>query len=319
MGHFNPENAPDWYKTLIHIVYTFHMPIFMWASGFLYILTLRHESYGRFVVRKAQRLLIPYLATSAIIVSIKYISQTSLTVDNPVTLQSYIRILYYPEAGYFLWFIWALFITFIIVPFLKTPKSRLVFLIMSMIAQFIPLDLPEIFCIKQCIRFLPYFTIGMVCADNINLIRKLTRPISTITLTCLGITLFIVLGYIFFIIGLTPLTALLMGITGTAAACLLSISYNRADLPRGILLIISEASFTIYLFHTTFQGLAKSLIPTFLSTESSLTILIALVVSIGIVIPTILHYHIFTKTNLTRQLFGIKSPHKSMTNEKLQH
>ncbi|KAA3144009.1 acyltransferase family protein, partial [Alistipes onderdonkii] len=36
IGHYNPDNAPEWYHTINLFIYTFHMPLFMFASGYVY-------------------------------------------------------------------------------------------------------------------------------------------------------------------------------------------------------------------------------------------------------------------------------------------
>ena len=32
IGHYIPANSPQWYLTLIDVIYSFHMPLFMYAS-----------------------------------------------------------------------------------------------------------------------------------------------------------------------------------------------------------------------------------------------------------------------------------------------
>ena len=84
------------------------MPLFMFASGYIYMAFKKDELYLSFIAKKVRRLMIPYFVVSLIIVTIKLFSQSSMYVENPVTVFSFIRILYLPEAGYFLWLIWSL-------------------------------------------------------------------------------------------------------------------------------------------------------------------------------------------------------------------
>ncbi len=56
--------------------------------------------------------MIPYFSTSIIIISIKLLTQQRMLVENPVTYLSYFKMFYLPEAGFFLWFIWALWLIF---------------------------------------------------------------------------------------------------------------------------------------------------------------------------------------------------------------
>ena len=49
-----------------------------------------------------------------IIISIKLVSQNDLYVQHPVSYDAYLKIIYKPEAAYFLWFAWALFDIFLL-------------------------------------------------------------------------------------------------------------------------------------------------------------------------------------------------------------
>lgn len=37
MGHYVPDNSPAWYVLVHDVIYTFHMPLFMFVSGYVYI------------------------------------------------------------------------------------------------------------------------------------------------------------------------------------------------------------------------------------------------------------------------------------------
>ena len=39
IGHYIPDNSPDWYVLMRTFIYSFHMPLFMFASGFIYMAT----------------------------------------------------------------------------------------------------------------------------------------------------------------------------------------------------------------------------------------------------------------------------------------
>ena len=120
IGHYDPSNAPAHYTNMLKVIYTFHMPVFLFISGFLYAATFRDVSFKSFITKKFKRLAIPYLVTSAIIITIKLLTQGSARVDHPVTWWSYLKMFFLPEAGYFLWFAIALFMMFLIVFHAKT-------------------------------------------------------------------------------------------------------------------------------------------------------------------------------------------------------
>ena len=85
IGHYNPDNAPEWYHTINLFIYTFHMPLFMFASGYVYAATIGNLRGGEFLYKKFKRLMIPYFSTSIIIISIKLLTQQRMLVENPVT------------------------------------------------------------------------------------------------------------------------------------------------------------------------------------------------------------------------------------------
>lgn len=34
IGHYHPDNSPEWYNVIWKFIYSFHMPLFMFASGY---------------------------------------------------------------------------------------------------------------------------------------------------------------------------------------------------------------------------------------------------------------------------------------------
>ncbi len=166
IGHYVPENSPEWYVAMHDIIYTFHMPLFMFASGYVYIATKKDVGYGGFLMKKIRRLMVPYLVTSVVVITIKLMTQGSMSVDNPVTPVSYFRMFYLPEAGYFLWFIWALWWMFVIVPLFKTTTSRMLLFFVCLALHFVPLQLPSEFCLAQCKQMLVFFMFGVVAYEQ---------------------------------------------------------------------------------------------------------------------------------------------------------
>lgn len=101
-------------------VYTFHMPLFFFISGFLFCLTmpavkLCDTSFLTFMKKKVVRLLIPFLFINTVIFLIKanVISDTSM-MKNPVemTWHSFLDATLYHPIG-FMWFLPALFMVFV--------------------------------------------------------------------------------------------------------------------------------------------------------------------------------------------------------------
>ncbi|HJG89100.1 MAG TPA: acyltransferase family protein [Barnesiella viscericola] len=206
-------------------IYHFHMPLFFLIAGFFYERSTRKESYGAFVWNKFQRLMFPYFILSWAIIGVKIGLDNYLQVDHPVTLDALYRVFYLPEAGYFLWFVYVLFLIFCIVPFFK-PGKRLI--ILSLIALGIAFwnTAPTYCCFNLVCRNLIFFVVGMWTARKVWLERLMNRHL--FLWTVLTISLSIVYTYLphgFFTLSLT----VIMGVTGSYMVVSLSQRIARCN------------------------------------------------------------------------------------------
>lgn len=311
VGHYIPTNSPLWYKTLHDVIYTFHMPLFMFASGYVYIATKRENGYGSFIVKKIKRLMIPYFTTSFIVISIKILTQGSMSVENPVTPWSYLKMLYFPEAGYFLWFIWALWWMFVIISFFKTQKSRFLFFILCLILHYIPCDLPEIFCIAQCKSMIVFFMLGIFAYENIWANKFITK--FRISQTVITTFIFIVGEYIYFSIH-TPVNNFIgfilpyLGILFCLEISKLICQYKTIT-SNNLLMVIAASSYIIYLFHTTFEGFVKAIFSKIPLNDTAGYIFVIQAITVilsGIIFPVLLHKQILNRWKILKLLFGLK-------------
>lgn len=312
VGHYIPDNSPEWYKLIHDVIYTFHMPLFMFASGYVYIATKKDIGYGDFLVKKIKRLMIPYFTTSVIVISIKMLTQGNMSVDNPVTWTSYFKMFYLPEAGYFLWFIWALWWMFVLLPIFKTKRSRTILFLISLIIHYIPMALPKEFCIAECKNMIVFFTLGVFAFEN-GFIHKFLKDYS-INKVILAIMAFVVCEYLYFSdlntdVLKTTLNILLpyIGIFFVIEISKLICKYQEVG-KNHILMIVSMSSYIIYLFHTTFEGFAKAVFRK-LPLDNNLWYVFlpeaVVVIAVGVIIPMLLHRYVLKRWQLTRTLFGL--------------
>ncbi len=309
IGHFFPVNCPAWYKALHDVIYSFHMPLFMFASGYIYFATLKAVEYHKFISKKIKRLLVPYWSISVLVISIKLISgNSSLQLDHPVTAFSYVEMLYSPAAGGFLWFVFALFIIFAIIPFFKTPESRLSLFVVSLVLKYLPIAItfkyPAIFCLDYVINYLPYFMLGIIVLEHRAYFRIwVSLHYSVVMLLFVAGCAAVILwpGSI-----IVNVIAPYIGIFAVLRFCLF-LETKHAFWPVSALLSIAAASYTIYLWHTTFQGGAKAIIAKFVADTGDLVFALSavIVIVIGISVPWVLHTGLFRKYRLTKLLFGL--------------
>ena len=129
-GHSYPDlqysndilvNALLWARK--YLIYSYHMPLFMFIAGYLFIHTSRDRdiNYVSFVQKKFKRLLVPYFVISTCVFPVKtFLSQYA---DRPVqfNLNDYVMSVIYPDDNVIalFWFLPTLFIIFLIAPIFK--------------------------------------------------------------------------------------------------------------------------------------------------------------------------------------------------------
>lgn len=332
VGHYDPAGEPMWWAKGREFIYLFHMPLFFFASGYVYRLTLRMgETYGAFAAKKLRRLMLPYLVMSCLIITLKLLSSDGLHVENPVSASSYLRMFVYPEAGYFLWFVWSLMEVFLLVRvFSWAKRGKILFLLFSLLLYFLPVELPRMFCLAQTKIYMVYFAAGVFAcrwlsgegksASAVCGCRSVrewgTRPLFFFVMTLLfGVIAGLKLEGIFM---LTPGSfissgiALVLGLLGTAWICLLCLWIERRGREEVIraLLSLAAASYVIYLFHTTFMGGVKSLWYkfSFLAEWGDVGFVVgaAAAVAAGVLLPMWLQRYVLLRSRVTRFLFGLK-------------
>jgi len=297
IGHYIPANSPKWYLTLIEVIYCFHMPLFMVASGFIYQATLKPVPYPKFVWKKFKRLVIPYFLVSWFIIGIKLLTEKNMYVENPVSLSSFYEILYIPSAGYFLWFVYVLFLVFLIIPFFRSSRKINVLLFVSFVWLIIPVQTTDLFCIAQLKSNLFYFVAGCFMSQYQSIIRPKVEKIPVISLLCGFVVLFLLTRVYNDLSIPVVLKSIYVCLALTGIGITVKISQYFAlhtQKIKHVFVKLAFYSYTIYLFHTSFEGLAKSFFVKYPLTgyagySISFLITVLVTVSIGIVGPIFLH------------------------------
>lgn len=303
MGHYVPDNSPAWYVLVHDVIYTFHMPLFMFVSGYVYIATKKRSTYGDFLLKKVRRLMVPYLTTSVMVIVIKLLTQGSMSVDNPVTIFSFVEMFYMPVAGYFLWFIWALWWMFVLVPLFRGKQKHVELFVLGIVLHFIPFGLPRVFCLEQFSGMLMYFMFGVFVFENDSLHRFL-KEFSWIKVAC-AVAVFILGEFLYFTNGVGTggmflLNAMLpfIGIWFVMEVAKLVCNFN----------VDSAVKLYHLSFHTTFEGLVKAVLRKLLIDSNVWYVFIPsaiLVIFSGVIIPMLLYRFVLKKHRITKLLFGL--------------
>lgn len=316
IGHFQSAYMPEGYETMRSVIYLFHMPLFVFASGFLYQATWRPMPYGVFILKKFKRLMIPYFTVSVIIISLKMISAERLPMENPVSWYSFIEMFYLPSAGFFLWFIWALWWMMVLIPFFKTPKARILLFIVALGLHFCSKGFTELFCVRELANMLVFFSGGTIVADYMR--RKNMYSFSPvwhlIALATFILIATLITGNFLRLTG-WPASVLSFGANISGVAMFIALSYYWRITARVLLLkatySIAAYSFLIYLLHTTFEGFAKGVLfkigwSELLPAQLFYWLGATIVVSAGVCIPWLLGRFVLSRWKSLCFLFGIQ-------------
>lgn len=305
IGHYDPSDAPAHYTNMLKVIYTFHMPVFLFISGYLYIITMKDISFKNFIVKKIKRLAIPYLVTSAIIITIKLLTQGGARVDHPVSFLSYLKMFYLPEAGYFLWFIWTLFLAFIVVFFFKTKQARLVLSIITLIISLLPSIGIDAFCLWQTQEMMVYFMTGVVIADYVpNIFKVGIFPTVVILLIFIGFEAYYVQHQD------SMLMYRILAFGGIAAVMTLCHNCEKQfPILARACVVLAPSVYIIYLFHTTIEGFAKAAfgkVPFFVNNyDSTFYVQATCAIVCGVLVPILVHRLIINRSKILRFLFGV--------------
>ena len=176
MGHsgFTNEIIADKLPNLHKWIYSFHMPLFFFISGYLFSLTnksLTAIKTGSFIIKKLKRLMIPYFVLGIIIFCIKYLFAGLASVERSFGIGSFIYMFIAPSAENstmgFLWYLITLFGIFCIVLIFAKLRINLrnvfvctLLITMSCLLNYIVSNV-EVFNLSAILHYIPFFLIGI--------------------------------------------------------------------------------------------------------------------------------------------------------------
>lgn len=162
-------------NTLMAWAYSFHMPLFIMISGYLFYLTRikKPMGYKAMIIDKAKRLGIPYFTFITVAFVLKAVSTGKANRGVEMTWDYFLREFLFPfeSALQEMWFIAAIFWFFLLSgaykPMLKKRILLVIVLIMAIGMNFIrATSITNFLAISHAIHFFIYFYIGMVIASQ---------------------------------------------------------------------------------------------------------------------------------------------------------
>ena len=179
LGHSGFEEASVMgnLKALHTYIYSYHMPLFFFISGYLYALTnsnFPQIPFQRFMKKKFLRLYIPYIILGTIIFLIKYTFSGLSHTERFFSINDFLLMFIAPHwnnstMGY-LWYIVTLFFLFLIISFLSkcgiNLRNASVSVIIIILLWGIKYNLPSRDLFKICnvaslVWYIPFFVIGI--------------------------------------------------------------------------------------------------------------------------------------------------------------
>jgi fucose 4-O-acetylase-like acetyltransferase len=264
IGHVVAREPPannEWYVVLKSAIYAFHMPFFMYLGGLVFFhigdaLNPR-PNYGAYLLRRAERLLIPFLSLGLLILLGKLVAERFVHVDNtPASLWDGLRALVWnteQSPATSVWYIFVLFIYCSVTPALVRLSHGRLWPALLLAGVLHCLTIPEVAYLNRVAYFFVYFLIGCAAgkyrAQAMEFIDR-TLPIS---------------GVVFSVSLVLATMQVEPELTGEICA-LSSLAFihglMRTDWSdrAAALMWFGKFSFVIYLFNTLTIGLTKGVL-----------------------------------------------------------
>lgn len=294
-GHTYDAAFPVWAIDLRQAIYAFHMPLFMFLSGYVFVYVGAHKlkgSLATYTAKRAKRLLIPFFIMAAIVIFAKFFAGQFVSVDKPVNdlLLSVQHVFIHTEQSpsMFVWYLIVLFYFSIGTTFLfsRMNVSLNILFAASIIMfglhvfMFYNDAILDYVYINRIFMFYAFFMTGCVACLHKDawepFVERYFIP---------GAAVFLVLLYIsfnsewrYFLVGMTSLVVF--------HGLIRSRLFNQSR----FLEFIGQNAFAIYLLNTIFVGGVKAVFGRFFSVSDQALLLLVGATIAGVVGPIIVKY-----------------------------
>lgn len=319
LGHVvarEPPKDAEWFERVKGVVYLFHMPFFMFLSGFVTYYAFKPLSsvrdYGTYVWRRFIRLIPAYLLFSIIVYLAKYYGGRVLHVDNPVrSFEQFWDIFIRPGKSFseYLWYVYVLFfLTAACAPLFALPMRRWAWFIAPCIGlAFLPMT--EYLALDRFFFYLPFFLFGAVLAGRWKAVSQSLDRLGAMSLAAFLAAL--ILCYLVLtdmqesVAGHWYANApkLLMGALSIPA--LLALVRHPAASRWTLLSTLGDYTFPIYLMNTLAIGGVKGVMLKWVSWDGWMFLLFLPILFIaGIAIPVLIKRHVIRRVRVLNQMIA---------------
>lgn len=176
-GWYNHWHVVTSLNSLNSFIYTFHMPLFFFISGYLLFITTKGNfSWTAYNKKRVKRLVIPYYLAGIFY----FLPTIALTKPSQQSWELTAKLYLTLQDGGYLWFLISLFLTSLVfTTLIKTPlnKNPLYLFIILLICNLLSTNfgLPDMLT-KKVLTNLLYFYAGYYLASRPNIEKTITQP-----------------------------------------------------------------------------------------------------------------------------------------------
>lgn len=165
-------SQPVYVSLLYDIAYSFHMPLFIFVSGYLFRMTRieRHMPYREMISEKLRRLGIPFVVFTIIAMAVKSVFSADMARPATFSVGEFVNAIIFPGNGPLseLWFVATLMWYFALRPLWEILDSKPVATIIVLTILFYMPEFTEnnLLCYQQVIHYAIFFYLGTIARSK---------------------------------------------------------------------------------------------------------------------------------------------------------
>lgn len=257
IGHHLLDFMPDGYGRFHSWLYIFHMPYFIFLSGFLIAYSYKGEQYVKYIYRRFRKFFIPYVLIGVIVTLLVSLKYGIASIGNNL-----LNLLISPKQSEatFLWYIYLLFFLYALYPAIQfiqkknTVLCNAVLVIIGIILFMFPARI-QLLCLDYFTEYFIFYALGIVASSFFKQI--MSHPQANIAASSVSLACFIIISIFTFRGGGHDWYSWMLCFLVIPAMYALSYTIKHIPTVRNTLVSISKNCFYIYLLHMFFvQGIA---------------------------------------------------------------
>lgn len=290
-GHLvagRPPVGNEWFLTFKGLLYSFHMPFFMYLSGYVFYYSGRLQTskgdYPAYVWKLTTRLLVPFFALGLITLVGKIVFSKFMYVDNPPEglREGILQLIYFTRwsPATAVWYLFVLYVYSVLMPLVGRRFEQLYPALLAGALLLWMYPLPPLIYGDRVSAFLLFFLLGMVACKFRLAWEAMIKRCTLVLIAAFASALFALTQ-----VG-SPWIVLACAILGTAA--LHSVTLHMDMRQFRWLAVLGAYSLVIYLLNTITIGLTKGIMLQFFSWNgSAFFVYLPILMAGGLLLPMV--------------------------------